>query len=62
MAGGRGKNFGAPMTLANMRQNGVRSVAATCEACGHGAIIRDNYLERTAAIRMSAWGRCGGRA
>ena len=28
-------NFGPPMTLANMRENGVRAVTATCEACGH---------------------------
>jgi hypothetical protein len=25
---------GPAMTLANMRQNGVRAVTATCEACG----------------------------
>ena len=28
-----------PMTLGNMRQHGVRSVDATCEACGHEAVI-----------------------
>jgi hypothetical protein len=25
------------MTLANMRANGVRTLVATCEACGHKA-------------------------
>ena len=29
----------APLTLANMRENGVRSVEAKCEACGHEAIV-----------------------
>jgi hypothetical protein len=24
-----------PMTLANMRENGVRSIVATCETCQH---------------------------
>jgi hypothetical protein len=24
-----------PMTLGNMRQNGVRSLDVTCRACGH---------------------------
>ena len=28
MANARGKNFGPPMTPANMRQNGVRAVIA----------------------------------
>ena len=27
----------APMDLGNMRENGVRSVEARCEACGHEA-------------------------
>jgi hypothetical protein len=36
MATARGKNFGPPMTLANMRQNGVRAVIARCEACARG--------------------------
>jgi len=32
MANARGKNFGPPITLANMRQNGARAVIARCEA------------------------------
>jgi hypothetical protein len=28
-----------PMTLANMRENGVRSISATCETCQHEAIL-----------------------
>jgi hypothetical protein len=39
MANARGKNFGPPMTLGNMRQNGVRAVIARCEACGHAADV-----------------------
>jgi hypothetical protein len=27
------------MTLANMRQNGVRAVIATCQGCGHKADV-----------------------
>jgi hypothetical protein len=30
---------GPPMTLANMRQNGVRMVTASCEACGREADV-----------------------
>ncbi len=29
----------APMTLANMRENGTRSVEAKCEVCGHEAVV-----------------------
>jgi hypothetical protein len=32
MANARGKNFGPPITLANVRQNGARAVIARCEA------------------------------
>jgi hypothetical protein len=28
---------GPPMTLANMRENGVRSLSVTCEVCHHEA-------------------------
>jgi hypothetical protein len=27
------------MTLANMRENGVRSISATCETCQHEAVL-----------------------
>jgi hypothetical protein len=39
-----------PMTLANMRLNGVRAVIATCEACGHKADVNVELPER--AIRL----------
>jgi hypothetical protein len=31
------EKHGIPMTLTNMRRNGVHVVIATCEACGHKA-------------------------
>jgi hypothetical protein len=30
---------GPPMTLANMRKNGIRAVIAICKACGHKADV-----------------------
>ena len=38
---------GPPMTLANMRQNGVRAVSATCEGCGHKADVNVDALPET---------------
>lgn len=56
---------GPPMTLANMRQNGVRVVGATCEACGHRADVNVDALpesvhvpEAGQRLRCSA---CGGK-
>jgi hypothetical protein len=34
-----GSKPGPPMTLANIRENDVRAVIATCEACGHKADV-----------------------
>ena len=34
----------APMDLANMRANGVRSVEARCEACGHETVVNCDEL------------------
>ena len=34
----------APMDLANMRANGLRSVEARCEACGHEAVVNCDAL------------------
>jgi hypothetical protein len=34
----------APMTLANMRQHGVRSVDAICRSCGHEAVVNVDSL------------------
>jgi hypothetical protein len=36
-----------PMTLRNMRQNGVRAVIATCQACGHKADVNVDSLAGT---------------
>jgi hypothetical protein len=36
-----------PMTLGNMRENGVRSLAVVCTKCGTiGADVRPNWRER----------------
>jgi hypothetical protein len=38
---------GPPMTLGNMRANGVRRLAVSCELCRHAAVIDvDAYSER----------------
>jgi hypothetical protein len=36
-----------PMTLANMRLNGVRSVIASCANCGHSADVNVDLLPET---------------
>ena len=53
------------MSLANMRQNGVRAVTATCEACKHAADVNVDTLPETVTVpkvgqrlRCSA---CGGK-
>jgi hypothetical protein len=40
---------GPPMTLANKRRNGVRTVIATCQACGHKADVNVDALPETIA-------------
>ena len=50
MASPRGKNFGPPMTLANMRHNGVHAVIARCEACGHVADVNVDALAGTIIV------------
>jgi len=40
-------NLGPPMTLANMRENGVRAVTATCEACRREADVNVDALSGT---------------
>jgi hypothetical protein len=61
----RGKNFGPPMTLANMRQNGVRAVIARCEACEHAADVYVDALAETMVVpevgRRLRCSRCGGK-
>ncbi len=41
---------GPPMTLANMRQNGVRMVTATCEACGREADVNVDALSESVHV------------
>jgi hypothetical protein len=53
------------MTLANMRENGVRAVTATCEACGHSADVNVDALPEAvtvpkAGLRLGC-SRCGGK-
>jgi hypothetical protein len=56
---------GPPMTLANMRQNGVRAVSATCQACGHKADISVDALPETLTVpeagKRFRCGSCGGK-
>ena len=53
---------GPPMTLANMRKNGVRAVIASCQACGHKADVNVDALPETifvpetgCRLRCSQW-------
>ena len=55
----------APMTLANMRTNGVRSVEAGCEACGREAVLSCDALPEDfpvpdVALRLRCSG-CGSK-
>jgi hypothetical protein len=56
---------GPPMTLANMRQNGVRAVTATCEACGRSADVNVDALPETLHVphvgRRLRCSQCGGK-
>ena len=65
MASPRGKNFGPPMTLANMRQNGVHAVIVRCEACGHVADVNVDALAGTITVpevgRRLRRSECGGK-
>jgi hypothetical protein len=56
---------GPPMSLRNMRENGVRAVIATCELCKRSADVNvDALLETTfvpkAAQRLRC-SQCGGK-
>jgi hypothetical protein len=59
------KNLWPPMSLANMRQNGVRAVIAACEACGHKADVNVDALPETTSVpeagRRLRCGACGGK-
>jgi hypothetical protein len=65
MASPRGENFGPPMTLANMSQNGVHTVIARCEACGHVADVNVEALAGTILVpevaRRLRCSECGGK-
>jgi hypothetical protein len=52
-----------PMTLGNMRKNGVHAVIATCETCGDKADVNVDAVPETIAVpkigrrlRRSQWG------
>lgn len=65
MVKGGSKNFGPPMTLANMRLNGVRAVIATCEACGREADVNVDGPAETIVVpdvgRRLRCSACGGK-
>jgi hypothetical protein len=54
-----------PMTLRNMRQNGVRAVIATCQVCGHKADVNVDALAGTVIVpnagRQLRCSKCGGK-
>jgi len=56
---------GPPMTLANMRANGVRAVTATWEACGHKADVNVDALPETVTVPKAGerlrCSSCGGK-
>jgi hypothetical protein len=45
---------GPPMSLANMRANGVRAIIATCEACTHSADVNVDALPETVTVPKPA--------
>ena len=56
---------GPPMTLANMRANGVRSVIASCANCGRSADVNVDLLPETLTVpeagRRLRCSSCGGK-
>jgi hypothetical protein len=52
---------GPPMSLANMRLNGVRAVIATCETCNRSADVNVDALPETTFVpRAGERLRCSG--
>ena len=47
---------GPPMTLANMRANGVRSLAVACHLCHHEALMNMDAFGD--AVAVPAFGPC----
>ena len=54
-----------PMTLANMRLNGVRMVTAACANCGRSADVNVDLLPETLTVpetgRRLRCSQCGGK-
>jgi hypothetical protein len=54
-----------PMTLANMRENGVRSVIASCANCGRSADVNVDVLPQTVTVPKAGkrlrCSSCGGK-
>jgi len=59
------KTFGPPMTLGNMRMNGVHAVIAMCEVCGHKADVNVDGLPEGVTVpeagRRMRCSQCGGK-
>jgi len=60
------KTLGPPMTLANMCENGVRAITATCEACGRQADVNVDALPEAVTVpkvgQRLRCSRCGGKS
>ena len=56
---------GPPMSLANMRLNGVRMVTASCEACGRSADVNVDTLPESVLVPQAGkrfrCGSCGAK-
>ena len=56
---------GPPMSLANMRENGVHAVIATCQACGHKADVNVDALPASTGVphvgQRLRCSQCGGK-
>ena len=54
-----------PITLANMRLNGVRMVTASCDNCGRSADVNVDLLPETLTVpeagRRLCCSQCGGK-
>jgi hypothetical protein len=54
---------GPPMTMRNMRDNGVRSLSVTCSLCHHTAVLNVDRFAETVPVPSSGprmvCSRCG---
>jgi hypothetical protein len=59
------RHFGPPMTLQNMRANGVRMVIAQCESCGPSEDVNVDALPETVEVPKTGqrlrYSGCGGK-